>query len=154
MPSTCCSTQFPTGCRHTSGERAQHPVSHAPSTNATCSTRIVPVALWLRVRPDRQQLSLSPDSPVPSPSTSAAAAPLCTPNVARAHQNSAPSSGCLSFRFEPLHISCLIDISTSTILLSYLQAFMTSSPETTPELLSTHGRLTLVLNRTSGGNFG
>ena len=69
-------------------------------------------------------------------------------------QNSAPSSGCLSFRFEPLVMSALTDISTSWILLSYRQLFITSSPDTTPVVLSTHGRLTLVVNRTCGGTFG
>ena len=71
-----------------------------------------------------------------------------------ARQNSSPSSGCLSFRFDPLVMSALIDISTSWILLSYRQLFMTSSPETTPVLLSTHGRLILVVNRTVGGTLG
>ncbi len=79
---------------------------------------------------------------------------LCACGLSRAHQNSAPSSGCLSFRFDDLDMSALIDISTSWILLSYRQLLMTSNPVTSPVVLSTHGRLIFVVNRHVGGTLG
>ena len=69
-------------------------------------------------------------------------------------QNSAPSSGCFSFRFDPFVISYLTAINTCSIRLSYRQFRITSSPDTTPVDLSTHGRLIFEVNCTCGGTFG